>query len=606
MAKKKYLAPKEASNPDEVGVTASQWMGRIKRSLKYRDKIKKEQEWERLIKEYGGKYDIKLSGIAAPPINLVFGYVDTASARIYFRDPYMSINPKGVDSIGAARVIELDVNYSFKAMNLKRTVRQGLIDTFLVGHGWVKLGYKSSLGETLSDPGTAPSEFIENEEIFISYVPWEDIVFDTQMSRFPPYDCRWIAHRIVRPVSEMKRDNNYENTGKISSNIQSRDMKEAEDRNRSEVTNDSDNDLFEFWEVTDLDTKKVYAVSDQSNKYHRESDYKYEMKGLNYSMLAFNRLNDRPYPVSDVFLIEPQILERIKLRAAQLNHMKRWGRQLSVEQGTHSPGEIEKFSQGVDGGLIQRRVGSAPPVPIQYAPLQSEIFVIDNLLQADIDAVIGQSDLDRGAPPKTNQRTTKYQLQEQSQGTSVRQSSKQDKLEDFLEEVTDKYISLVKQFQDVPKYVRITGKKPEEIQQEFSSIPGVIVEGNGIKYTKEAIQGEYDVEAKAGSTMPLNRENKLKLIDLALERGQALGVMPGSPVAIALGKGFFRELDMIEVQEAYDQQAEMMKNMPPPIAAPQQAAPETNVQHHVHHQGPPARPQPLQQGPMPPPGLDRQ
>lgn len=602
MAKKKYLAPKEetkteAPSADVDGrITASKWMERIRRAIRYRDKIKKEQEWDRLIKEYAGNYSREL-GV---PINLVFGYVDTASSRIYFRDPYMSINPKGSDSIGAARIMELDVNYSYRSMNLKRTARQILLDAFLIGHGWVKLGYKSSMGEMVSDMGTEPAEFIKNEEIFISYIPWEDIVFDTQMSKLPPYDCRWIAHRIVRPVLEMKKDNNYENTGKIESNVRSRDTKDAEDRNRTEAGNDSDNDLFEFWEITDLDTRKIYAVSDQSDKFHRESDYIYKMNGLNYSMLAFNRSNDKPYPISDVFLIEPQILERIKLRSAQVNHMKRWGRQLSVEEGTMKPEEVEKFSKGIDGGVIQRRTGSQPPVPIEYAPLPAEIFVIDNLLQADIDAVIGQSDLDRGAPPKTNSRTTKYQLQEQSQGTGIRQSSKQDKLEDFLEEITDKYIALVKQFQDVPKYVRITGKKPEEIQKEFGSIPGVIVEGNGIKYTKEAIQGECDVEAKAGSTMPLNRENKLKLIDMALERGQALGVVPGSPVAIALGKGFFRELDMIEVQEAYDQQAEMMANTPPPSPMPpQDAGPKNdNVQHHVHHVGPPAMPSP---GPISPP-----
>lgn len=585
---------------DDKRVTAKVWIERIKRSIRYRDKVKKEQEWERLEKEYRGNYDIKIGGVSAPPINLVFGYVDTASARIYFRDPHMTINPKGQESIGAARVLELDTNYAFKALKLKATIKQVLKDALIVAHGWVKFGYVSETGETLSEPGTEPSEYIKSEEIFVNYVPWEDVVFDNSMSKNPPYDCRWIAHRIVKNVDEIKKDHNYKNTGKLSSNIATRDTKDGQDKEKAELTNDSDSELFEFWEVTDLDTKKVYAVCDQSDKYLREDEYKYAMKGLNYSMLAFNRANNKPYPISDVFLIEPQILERIKLRYAQLNHMKRWSRQLTIEEGSMSPIEMEKFTQGVDGAITQRKKGSAPPVPIEYAALQSEIFALDNLLQSDSDAVIGQSDLDRGAPPKTNAKTTKFQLQEQNQGTSVRQNSKQDTLEDFLEEICDKYISLVKQFQDVPKYVRITGMTPEQIKAQFGMIKGVTVDSTGIKFTKESIQGEYDIEAKAGSTLPLNRENKIKLIETTLQLGPAIGIVPNSPTAIALGKALFRELDMMDVEIAYDQQAEIMKNAPPP---PPQQKTQGQTHHVVHHQGPPAKPHPGQGAgqPMPPP-----
>ena len=459
-------------------------------------------------------------------------------------------------------------------------------------------------GEMMSDPGTEPSEYIKSEEIFINYVPWEDIVFDTSMSKNPPYDCRWIAHRIVKKVDEMKKDHNYTNTGKISSNCATRDLKDGEDKNKAEQQQEADSDLFEFWEVTDLDTKKVYAVCDQSDKYLREDPYKYEMKGLNYSMLAFNRINNEPYPISDCFLGEPQWIERIKLRFTQLNHIKRWARQLTIEEGSMSKEEMDKFTQGIDGAVTQRRKGSAPPVPIEYATMQSEIFALDNLLQADSDATLGQSDLDRGAPPKTNAKTTKYQLQEQNQGTSVRQNSKQDVLEDFLEEVTDKYISLVKQFQDTKKYVRITGMNAKAIQDTFGKIPGVEVDQTGIKFSKESIQGEFDIEAKAGSTLPLNRENKIRLLETTLDKGQALGIVPGSPIGNAVRKALLRELDIQELEVACDEQEAQEKQaaMQPKPPMPQQKGPP--VQHHVHHAGPPARPHPgagANAGPAPAP-----
>lgn len=587
---------------DEKRLTARKWMERIKRSIRYRDKVKKDQEWSRLLKEYKGKYDVKVGGIQAPPINLVYGYVDTATSRIYFRDPHMTINPCGEASVGAARIMELDVKYAFKQLRVKQTLGRVLPDAYVVGHGWVKYGYISETGEMMSDPGTEPNEYIKNEEIFISYVPWEDIVFDTALSKDPPYDCRWIAHRIVKPLDEMKRDKNYTNTGKLDSNVTSRDQKNGEDKNKQDITSENDQELFEFWEVTDLDTKKVYAVCDQSDKYLREDDYKYEMKGINYSMLKFNPINNEPYPISDVFLIEPQILERIKLRFTQLNHIKRWNRQMSIEEGSMSKEEMEKFSQGTDGAVTQRRKGSAPPTPIEYATMQSEIFALDNLIQADSDATIGQSDLDRGAPPKTNAKTTKFQLQEQAQGGSSRQNKKQDKLEDFMEEVTYKYICLMKQFQDTAKYVRITGMTPQAIQEQFGKLPGVIVDATGIKFTKEAIQGEFDIEAKAGSTLPLNRENKVRLLDTVLEKGQAMGIVPGSPIGNAVRKSLLHELDIQELETACDQQEAMEKQAAMQPKPPMQQQKNPNEHHVIHHQGPAARPHPgPNQGPPPPP-----
>ena len=97
--------------------------------------------------------------------------------------------------------------------------------------------------------------------------------------------------------------------------------------------------------------------------------------------------------------------------------------------------------------------------------------------------------------------------------------------------------------------------------QIAAAFPGMRPDETGLYFTKDDIQGEYDVEAKVGSTLPLNRENKVKIIETAIEIGPALGIVAGSPASIALGKALFRELDMKEVSDAYDQQAQMMEQM---------------------------------------------
>lgn len=553
------MPPKIDADPKRI--TASKWMGRIKRALKFRDQVRDDQNWKRIHDEYKGKYKINSGGVNSPPINLVYGYVETAIPRIYFRDPHMSINPKGSQSVLGAKILEMSVGYIFRELNLKLQVLRTLKDAFLVGHGWLKFGYIGTMGQTECEAPEETSEYIKDEEIFVSYVPYEDVVFDVTLSQDPPHDCRWLAHRIIRPLADVKADPKYTNTGRLRGNVSIRDSRGEK---VDDALKDSDLDLLEFWEVHDKDTNMIYVVCDGTDKYLRESPNAYEMKGFPFSMLKFNGVPGEPYPLSDIFVIEAQILERVKLRAAQINHIKRWSRQLSVEEGAMTKEEMEKFALGVDGTVTERKRGSQPPAPIQYADIQRESFQIDSLIQQDIDAVIGQNETERGGTAKTDT-NTKFELQSQQAGTSVRQASRQDTLEDFLEEVTMKVISLIKQFQTTPRYVRITGMAPEQIAQAF---PGLQMDETGIYFTRDNIQGEYDCEAKAGSTLPLNRENKVKLIESSLnpQVAQVLGIVPGSPTAIALGKALFRELDMKEVSEAYEQQAqEMAAVLQPPV-----------------------------------------
>src|SRR3990167_6974136 len=231
------------------------WIGRINRAQKFKDQVKDKQGWPRFLDEYKGDYRIAGKAIQALPINLVYGYVHTAIAKLYFRDPYMSIAPKGGQFISRARVLETVINYIFGELNLKGENNKVLIDTFLVGHGWLKFGYSGDIQQAEGEAPDAESEYIKNEEIWVSYVPWEDVLFDVTLCKDPPHDCRWIAHRIIRPIEEIKGNPRYENTEKLSSNVNVRD---AKGEKIDDSLKDSDLELFEFWEIWDKDSNKIY------------------------------------------------------------------------------------------------------------------------------------------------------------------------------------------------------------------------------------------------------------------------------------------------------------------------------------------------------------
>ena len=533
-------------------LSAADWMNRIRRSLKYRDQVRDKQGWQRFLDYYEGDYRVNGKNIQSPPINIVFGYVQTATARIYFRDPHITVNPTKVISPNGARILEEVINYWFRELNAKSENERVLLDTYLVAHGWIKYGYKADMGQN-SDTSGEPSEFIKNEEIFMSYVPWDDIVFDITLCKDPPYDCRWIAHRIIKPLEEIKGNQEFHNTELLSSNVS---MRDAKGEKLDETMKDSDLDLFEYWEIWDKDTNTIVCVADGSEQYLQQKQNTYEMEGLPFSMMKFNRINGKAYPLSDIGIIESQILERIKLRGGQINHIKRWARQLSIEKGSMSKQEIAKFSEGIDGAVTEREKGSAPPQPIAYADLQRESFMLDDLIQRDMDAAIGQTDVERGGVARTKTDTL-GELKEQTAGTTSRSAKRQDILEDFLEEEARKLISLIQQFQTTPKYVRITGMKPDEIKSAFQ---GLQSDENGFYFTKDDIQGKYDVEVKAGSTLPMNRENRIKVMEALLNPAvaQAIGIIQGpvppTAVGLEIGKELIRELDLKGVEKAYDQQ----------------------------------------------------
>ena len=553
------------SKKDDV----NKWLKRISNARDARDEEKNNRSWTRFLDYYEGKYNISPldQHMKIIPANYVFGYVHTELARLYFRDPHIAVNPKSMAYIQRAKLAEVALNYLVTELSLKNQITKALIDTFLIGHGWLKYGYSAALGhmETASDvsktgrrrskdqPVEEVNDFIKSEEVFVTYVPWEDVVFDV-MAKDPPYDCRWVAHRLVKPLEAVKASDMYEGTSSLHSNYTPKDYR-------------GDVDLVEMWEVWDKDSNSLMVVAQGHETFLRDGPNPYQMEGLPFSMLKFNVINNKPYPLSDIGIIEPQFIEKIKLRSMQLNHLKRWNRQVFIEKNAMSQEELAKYSLGIDGAVIQPEPGTIAGNKFflpSYPPMQMEMFQVDNLIQQDLDGIIGQTQVERGSPAQTRTRTL-GEVEMLRAGSLTRANKRQDVLEDFLEEVCKKLLQLFKQFQLIPRYARAIDQDITELQQV---LPQSHFDGVGVMFTGEDIQGEYDVEVKVGSTIPLNKENRLRVSEQILKLGPAIGVTPGGPVSRTIGREILRDLDFKEVERAFaeeeaalQQQAQMQQQL---------------------------------------------
>lgn len=535
------------------------WKKRIQSAEKSRTKHAEEHGWSRYIDEYEGKYNFgsQTNNMSIPIINLVYGYVQTEIPKLYMRDPYISVNAKGKSFIQRAKVLETVVNYLINEINLKGEVDKVLMDTLLVSHGWLKFGYAGEFDKLDIKGIEHDVEFkdqlstIKKEEIFCLYVPWDEILIDP-LAKDAPNDSTWIVHSFIRPLDYVKTCGLYENTANLKSNV-SLKAKEKMDR---DITGD-DVELVKLHEIWDVPSNRIQTISENHDKYLRNVDNDYEMEGLPFEKLYFNRNPKKgsQYPISDIEIIEPQILERIKLRAAQINHVKRWNRQAVIEKGAMDKEEMSKLELGIDGSVVQVNPGKQPPKPIEYAPFQAESFTLDRVIMSDMDAVIGQSEAERGGQAKTETKTL-GELQTQLAGSVSRSQKRQDMLEDFIERVCRKFIALMKQFFDAPRYVQITDMTPEEVLQAFGPAVSSTFDGTGIMFTKEDIQGEFDVECKAGSTIPMNKQNRLKIIEMVM---QMLPKIPKTPIGLELFKEILRDLGMKSAEKLLDQEMADMK-----------------------------------------------
>ena len=140
-------------------------------------------------------------------------------------------------------------------------------------------------------------------------------------------------------------------------------------------------------------------------------------------------------------------------------------------------------------------------------------------LKYDIQVISGVYDATRGERPASVTSGTAIQaLQESSQG---RIKLKTQKLELFLTELGQMWLSRIQQFWVVDRQIRIIGSKyqPNSGQHMLGGQP---VSFRTI--ARDEVDGDFDVKIKTGSTMPVNRsarfEDMLKLAQLPAEDGK--------------------------------------------------------------------------------------
>lgn len=602
------------SGTEEGEVTA--WLRTIEGTVKWRDGIGNKAGWKRFVNEYKNNWDFFQTSVSIPvvPINLVYAYTKTEISRLYFRDPWITVNAKRREDLMAAQIAEQIINYTWNELKLKQQIKQTLLETILVGHSWIKVGYAAEFGTVESQPKEPKgpgrpkkykevdtNEYIKSESVFAYHVPYKDIIFDPSATFPATHNARWMAHKVVKPYRAVKQSGIYEHTDELRADTF------IEDPNVPYDTADSLKEGFGkdvrsvvLWEIYDLDHQTITTVSPGCKRKLREIPLpEYLNGGFPFVQFAFNPVPGDVYPMSDIAPHEGQIIEMIKMVSIEMNHLKRWNRQMIVDADTFTPDEMAKFKDANDGAIIQSQMPGAkdkifiPP----YAPVQSDIYGVFNQIYQLWQMISGQSAADQGGQPKTQTRTL-GELRMTLQGSKSRSEEKIDVVEDAIAEVARKMLTIIQKKYDLPKMARIVG--PKAVQEKILKIlpgrpsaqpmtpgapqpqqqPGMPAQPPAqgqpnpleaqsqmsefnFSWNRQDVMGEMDVDVLAGSTVPMDRESQLQIMEKMIPLLGAAGIQPGSAAAKAFAREFMRLVGIMSLESVLDI-AEQQPPQPPP------------------------------------------
>lgn len=611
-AKKEKVGIGETPEPDTEQKEVEAWLRTISKSEQHRDEIGKKAGWQRFIDEYKNEWGFLQGQVSIPiiPINLIYAYVKTEIARLYFRDPWITVNPKRMEDIGASQIAEQIINYTWGELALKQEIKKCLLEAILVGHSYLKTGYAAEFGTVESQPKPEPkrgpgrppkepkvgeietSEYIKSENVFAYHVPYKDIVFDPSATFPPTHNARWMAHKIVKPLRAVKESGIYDHTDDLKTSSHMEDDKAGYDTsglNTEKIRQDIR--AVTLWEIYDLDNMRICTVSPGCPYYLNEITYPEHLSGgFPLSMLAFNPVPGEVYPLSDVASQEGIAIEMTKIVAIWINGLKRGNRQILVEPDLLTPAEKDKFKDGNDGAIIEAQGPIKDKYNVfQFPPVNADSFQIYNEAYKLYQIISGQTPADQGGQARVPTRTL-GELRLQMMGGHARADEKVDVLEDFIAEIARKLLGIMQKKYDLPKIARIVG--PRSIQQKLmgslpsraSAQPQAGGQPNpvqpqsfqsdfGFSWNRQDILGEMDVDVVAGSTVPMDKESNLEVMEKLIPLLPAAGITPGSPAAKQYAREMFRMIGNQSLEAVMD-----LADQSPPQPSPKLMEVQAKVQ----------------------------
>lgn len=564
------------SNSDRL----SNYRKRVDYSKKWRQSENYDQLWQRMINLYRGR---QYRGQAVGDrllVNIAFSTINTLAPSVAIGRPKINVNPRRPEDGDKAVVTESIINYWWQHYECQAEFQRAVKDYLILGHGWVKTGYRfveeaklkdvEDTADEAADPNKTADD-VESEIIIREDRPFLERVDPFEMFVDPDATCmddmRWICQRTRRPLKDAKNDQRYDYSAR--KDLSPSSFKKYGDPTVNNTYNAMDKDdaycdIFEFY---DIDTGEMCVFSDSGSEKFLIKPVKMPyVFGHPFFMLRNYDIPNFFYPMGELEAIEPLQLELNETRTQMMNHRKRYSRKWLFNESAFDDFGRQMLASDDDNVIVpvkgSESLGNVVvPMPALINP--PEFYNQSALIQNDIDRVSGVSEYQRGAIPETTRTAREASII--AEAGNARVAEKLVGIENAIARCASNLIMLAQQYLTGEQTVRIVGTEAAPVWLTFD---------------KDYIQGEFDFTVEAGSTAPRNeafrRDMALQIVS-ALQPFAQAGLVNMSRLAeYVLGTGFgVKDPQSFLVQQPQGEAPMQPEGMPPQGMPPEDMGAES-------------------------------
>lgn len=478
-------------------------------SKKWRKDEGFDADWRRYLDLYKGKHYDSYSDEDRMLINIAFSTINVISPAIAVNYPKITVNAVNPQNVANAVIAEAVVNYWWRYRDIRTEFRRAVKDLLIFGHGWIKTGYRFVEEAAIESEGDNEDP-IEGGEAQTNSVILQDSPFAERVSPFDVFvdsdatsmhDIKWIAQRVRRPISDVKKDKRYNRAARDAVEVMAV-SRYSDDPSQRKVY-DKNYGYAELWEYYDVKNRTMCVFTENGDSFLISPMPIPFSFGHPFVMLRNYDVPDQFYPIGDLEQIEPLQRELNETRSQMMNHRKRFSRKWLYKESAFD--QFGRTALEDDSDNVMVPVISDEPLGAVIAPMPAiisppEFYNQSDLILNDINRITGLPEFMNGGLPEI--RRTATEVSAVQDAANARTADKLAIVEMAIGEVARRMVQLAQQFMTGEQVARLIGKDGEPVWVTFD---------------REYLEGSFDFEIVGGSTQPNNeavrRQMALQLVD---------------------------------------------------------------------------------------------
>ena len=115
---------------------------RIEQSIRWRREESFDDLWKRMVDMYRGKQYFVDSVEDRLLVNIAFATINVLSPSVSVNYPKITVNARNYGDKDRSIITEEIINYWWRHFECQDEFRRSIKDFLIIGHGWVKTGYR--------------------------------------------------------------------------------------------------------------------------------------------------------------------------------------------------------------------------------------------------------------------------------------------------------------------------------------------------------------------------------------------------------------------------------------------------------------------------------